>query len=364
MTRPRISTAVFALIIAASAATGARAQDLKYTSTTTIEMAGALGTIMSMFGGGNEPTLETTWISGTRVRKDQGESSNIMDWSEGAMTLLDHDAKTFTQVTLAQMAEQMSAALSQAQASQADASAQAAPPTAPTEKPEVEIEVRFSSDRPGRTERIAGYQAELVILTAEIVATPTASTQPEAESAAIAIVSEMWTSTDFPEYAMMQQVAAEAAEQFRQSASAGMAGMISGMAAYDPRMGEMWEKNMEALEEVDGIALRSRVHVVLVPPGITLDQQKVLDGADQSLGGGVRAAAGAGAADAVRQALGGLFGGGRRPAPEPEEPELSQSVIMRMSTEISGAETGAVPGETFRAPPDYTERKWVNPLGG
>jgi hypothetical protein len=356
MMHPRTFAAILAFGVSTSLAVEAEAQNLKYISTTTMDMGGALGAIMSMFGGG-DPTVETTWISGMRHRKDTGQTSSIMDWSEGVMIHLDHEAKTFTRFTLEEMAAEMSAAMSQIEAA-SQPTPDAAPDAAPDEPPEVEIEVKFSSERPGRTERIAGYQAELVILTSEIIATPTESAQPDAESAGLAIVSELWMSTEFPEYQMMQQMQAEMVERFRETASAGAAGMMAGLTAFDPRMKDMMAKNMEALGEVEGIALRTRMHFVTVPPGVTLDRQKVVDEGGESLGGGASGAAKGGAAEAMRQALGGLFGGGRQSTPEPEPdepPELAQSVFLRLNTEVSNAETVAISGDLFQPTPGYTE---------
>ena len=326
-------------LAACGAALPAAAQDLTYTTTTKMEMSGTLGRVLSVVGKMDEPMVEKTYLQGPRIRKDQDESSTIMDWEAGAMTLLDHPEKTFMRVDFAQMMEQMAGAMGQERADAGEAP---------------EMEVTVSADRTGKTENIAGYVAEQVVLTVEMK--PKSVEGEEGAAPTTALVTDLWLSTEFPEYRMMQEMKGEAIERFREGgASQGIAQAMGALAGANPGMEEGWQKNMEAMKELQGTALRSTTHFVTVPPGATLDRDQVL----ASAGEGVSEGGGGGAAAAARQALGGLagrFGRGRPQQQEAAAAPTAQVVTMRIKTEISDVGTGAVDPSLFLVPDGYTEK--------
>lgn len=336
--RPAALAAALSLALC-GAALPAAAQDLTYTTTTKMEISGTLGRILSVLGKMDEPMVEKTYLQGSRVRKDQEEeTSSILDWDAGTMTLLDHPDRTFMHVDFARMAEQMAGAMEQQpEAGQAP-----------------EVEVTMTADRTGKTETIAGYAAEQVIITVQMK-----PKDPEAAAAQpwTALVTELWLSTDFPEYRMMQERQGEAIERLHEGGAAeSVAQAMGALAASNPAMKEGWEKNMEAMKDLRGTALRSTTHFVSVPPGAELDREKVLASAGEAVseGGGMAQ----GAANAARQALSGLAGrlGRGRPQQQPEQAAPAQAVIMRVWTEISDVGTGAVDPSLFQVPEGYTER--------
>lgn len=339
MTRPCRPAAAILALAALAAAAPAGAQDLTYTTTTKMEMSGAMGRMLSMFTDMDKPMAEKTSYQGSRVRKDQDQSSSIMDWGTGALTLLDHKERTFTRVDFAQMTAQAAEAM------------QAERPRA--QGPEMEVNVR--TDRTGKTETIAGYKADQVVLVIEMK--PKGAEGDQAAQPTTALVTDMWLSTDFPEYQMMQHMAGDVAERMRESAAQGVTQAMGALAGSDPAMKEGWEKNLEAMKELQGTALRTTTHFVTVPPGAELDVQKVLDSAGEKVqeGGGVAQGAG----NAAKQALGGLagrFGRGRQQQQEQAQAAPTQMVIMRVKSEISDVGTGAVDPSVFEVPAGYKEK--------
>jgi len=343
MHRPLSTVLAGTLVLVAGAAVPAAGQDLTYTTTTKMEMSGALGRVLSVVGKMDEPMVEKTYLQGPKMRKDQEESSTIIDWDAGAMTLLDHPRKTFMRVDFAQMMEQMAGAMG-------------------AERPEggeaPEMEVTISSDRTGRTETIAGYAAEQFIVVVEMK--PKAPpAEEEAAQPTTALVSDLWLSTEFPEYRLMQEMQGEAVQRFREGGAAqGMAQAMGALAATNPGMDEAWEKNLEAMKELQGSTLRTTTHFVSVPPGGTLDRDKVLESANEAVSEGGGAAQGA--ANAARQALGGLAGRFGRGRPQQQQeaapPPAAQAVIMRFRSEISDVGTGAVDASLFQVPEGYIEK--------
>lgn len=343
MTR-RFALAACLTLAASAAARPAASQDLTYTTTTKMEISGTLGRILSLVSDVDKPMVEKTYFQGPLIRKDQEESSSIMDWNAGTMTLLDHPKKTYMVLDFARMAEQMAGAVGQ-------------------ERPEAgeapDVEVTVSSERTGKTETIAGYAAEQVVLVIEVK--PKSQGGEGEAGPTTALVTDLWLSPDFPEYRMMQQMEGEALERFRESSAQGMAQTMAALAGSNPAMKEGWEKNMQALKDLQGTTLRSTTHFVTVPPGATLDKEKVLATAGEKVqeGGGMAQ----GAANAARQALGGLAGrfGRNRQQQQQEAAAPTQAVVMRVKTEISDVGTGAVDPSLFQVPAGYTAK---TPPGG
>jgi len=336
----RLALAACLALTASAAARHAAAQDLTYTTTTRMEMSGTLGRILSLVTDLDKPTVEKTYFQGARIRKDQERSSSIMDWSAATMTLLDHDKKTYTVLDFGQMAEQMTAAAEQARPEAGEAP---------------DIEVTVSSERTGKTETIAGYAAEQVVFVVEVK--PKGQGGEGEAPPMTALVTDLWLSAEFPEYRMMQQMQGEGLEQLRRSGAQAMAQAMAALAGTDPTLKEGWEKNVEALKDLQGTALRTTTHFVSVPPGATLDKQKVLDTAGERVqeGGGV----GGTAANAARQALGGLagrFGRNRQQQAQQEAAPPTQAVIMRVKSEISDVGTGTVDPSLLQLPSGYTEK--------
>lgn len=328
----------------------ALAQELRFVQTTHTEMAGMMGRMMAMMGGMGEPRVERTYVLGSRVLNQSEERSSIVDLASGDMVMLDHEARTFTRMNFGDMMARM----------RADAGGMAAEMEREAgDRPTADLNGRITMDRTGRTETIAGYEAEQVIMTLQFepVEGEAADDAPPTVQNLMAVVTEMWMSSEVP--------GAEAMKEWGRSMMGNMGGIMPDMGAMgampgvDPRMSEAMQRNAQELAEMDGMAIRTTVHMVMVPPDQELDLEAVLAGSDQPLSEGGDAPASA--ADAARQALGGLSGllGGRGRAPAPDqagEAPMTQSVIMRTRTEISDVQAGGVDPALFEIPEGYTER--------
>jgi len=315
---PVLRSATVAAFVALTTPYLLSAQSLQYQSTTKAEISGVVGKLISKMGGMDEPMVETTSIQGSKIRKDEKGTSQIMDWETGTLTLLDHKAKTFSRVTFAQTADAISAGMEQARAEEP------AQPAAPTEE----------------------------------------------QQAGMAIVSDLRMSTDFPEQKLMEAMRGEALDRFRESVANGQLGStMQAMSSYDPRVKAAWEKNADALKDLKGTALRSTIQFVTLPTGVSLDEKAVLAADDQRLGSDidVAGAAAQGAADAAKKALGGLAGRFGRKKEEPkatEAPAPVPSVFLRTRTEIgSVVEDQTLPPGLFDMPADYVERPFDVPGG-
>jgi hypothetical protein len=341
-------------VLALLASAPASAQDVRYTTVSRGEFGGALGRWMKLFGGSSR-TTDVTSIKGARLRTDTEGSSTVLDLDAKAFTWMDHDAKTYTTMTFAQAVERANAMVEQMQDSVEAAKAQMEEVQEPQN---VRYEVRFTTDRPGKKEKIAGYQAEQVFLQVDIEAIPIRQPDETAEEAmqragTLVLLSEMWLSTVFPGYTAKQAQAERWAEVLG-TTEAPSEDLVQAY-QFDPRIKEGIERLAEEMKGLEGEALRSVTHVVVVPHGVTFDRKAVLKDADKALTDDVAGAAAGAAENAAAGAVSGITGGlfGRKKS---EPPKPKQGTIMRLKTEVTDCATAALADEVFSVPAGYTER--------
>ncbi len=336
-----------------------------------MEIGGTAGRLLSGLPGGSGPTVETTFLKGNRIRHDQDDSeSSIVNSETGILTLLDHRARTFSETNLVEVAEaveESAKALDGELGEVADAVAEGAEAAAQEGEQQYReeggdqlvLEVFVESSRTGRTENISGYSAEQVITTLEIKGgDDRADWNAEDTKGGLAIVTEVWLSTDFPEYQMMAQMQGAALQQIQDKRTdEGLLGTLEHLLKYDPRVKFAFEKNKETLDAMDGVPLRTTMHFVNLPDEARLDLDQVLAEKDRSLMDDASDAVAESAKDAAKSAVGGvtgrLFGRKKKAEPKPEPEAPAQSVFFRIVSEISDVESASLPEDLFEVPPTY-----------
>jgi hypothetical protein len=356
----RYALALVALAVPALFA-DAHAQHVRYSSISTVELGGSLGRVMQLVPGFGDPVRETVSITSTHMRTDQEDDSSIMSAENGAITYLDHEAKTYWTMSFAEMLAGLAGGVKgpEGQAVEPQELEQEA-----AQPDSVHYEVHVSTDRTGRTERVAGYEAEQVFLTVEIEGEARSEAGDSTIEGSLYVLSELWLSEEFPGHEVEQAFQQAWAEQVMQGFEVPeeSARDMGAVYAQDPRLREGIERMAEELQGLRGTALRTVAHFVVVPEGVEFDREAVLRDADRSLSEDVGAAAARGAVDGARRRLGGLFGGGNRD--REDEPELKQAVVMRVKTEILDVDLATLMPDLFQPPADYTERQLQsNPQG-
>jgi hypothetical protein len=345
------------------------AQGVSYSTVSRGEFGGSLGTLMRLVPGAQDESRETTHFQGAFMRTDSEESSTIMNFGEGRFTLLEHPDKSFFSYTFEEMMAAMSAGMAEAEADRAAAEADAKEAEAEqAEEPEVTFEVKLSSERTGRTMEIGGYPAEQFLMVIEVVPATEEAIQEAADSGSMAVLSEIWISRDVPGWEELKKAQEEfAAQALGNSGASAQAEALQQALASDPRMQDAYKENLKALEEMDGLAVKTVTSFVTVPPGMTLDKEQVLAMADQPLSEGVGEAVADAAAEeakeaasgAVRNLTRGILGRRRQQEEEPKEeaqPEPAQFILMRVTSLVEEIITGPLPDELFHPPADYQEK--------
>ncbi|KPJ96588.1 MAG: hypothetical protein AMS18_00605 [Gemmatimonas sp. SG8_17] len=339
----------------------ASAQHVRYSSVSTVELGGSFGRVMQLVPGFGDPVRETMSITSTHMRTDEPDHSSIMNAEDGTITYLDHEAKTYWTMNFAEMLAGLTGGMVNPAGQAAEPAAQE---EAATQGDSVHYEVHVSTDRTGRTERVAGYEAEQVFLTVEIKGEARSEAGDSTIEGSLYTLSELWLSEEFPGHEAEQAFQQAWAEQVMQGFDVPQesARDMEAVYAQDPRLREGIEQMAEQLKELRGTALKTVAHFVVVPEGVEFDREAVLRDADRSLGEDVGAAAARGAVAGARRRLGGLLGGRNRD--EEDEPELKQAVVMRVKTEVLDVDLAALPPDLFQPPGDYTERQpQLNPQG-
>lgn len=372
--RPRIRGAVLALTTAFMLlpAQGV-AQEVTVRYRTKVDLGGALGQMMRLVPGMGRvlaPQEEVVRVKGSLLRSDEGESSTIVDAGAGRLIHLDHDQRSYTVMTAADMAEMMGEVRDQVEGAMEEARAQQ--PQAGDE-PQVKVTARVESRVTGQRQNIGGVDAEQVHL---IVYMDFEGEQDsEVIQGTMVVFTDVWTTRGgpAPEVEEVWRTWAEnfvGAEDFRESAEG-----LQQVFAADPRIQVAMEQNREALEAMEGTAVKTTTMMVTVMPGATFDPALAVADMERELGVDVGAIAGAAARDAAAGAARGALSGatrgilGRRqaepaPAPEPEAEPVTQVTILRTVQELVSVDRGPVPGDIFTPPANYREIDWRAQMRG
>jgi hypothetical protein len=328
----------------------AAAQDVQWTVWSKVDFSGALGPIMRLFAGSGEST-EKNSIKGGRMRTDGGETqSHIVDLENGRFINIDHKAKTYTVVTLAQLVEYTKQMEAQAQAKLAEAKGQPkAEPSGEARKDSVEVRVRASVDRTGEKLKIAGYDAERVLLTAEteVLVTPEGETEKQ-QAGTLVIFMDSWHANGVPAEEAMRRMAEKAGPAVR-AKSEEAAKNVVGAITSDPQARDAVEKAAREADKLGGFDMKSTLHIVLVPAGLKFNREQAF--ADEKGGGGSGLTA--------KKALGGLLrgaaGANRQEQAEPETKDPRQWTLARVRTEVRDMKTATLAASLFEAPAGYRE---------
>jgi hypothetical protein len=349
----RQSIAALALLVVAAGAgmpAPAAAQDLKYESVTRVDLPGVAGTIMraaTRLGGGSTEQVETTWISGQRIRTDADKSSTILDMAEGRMLMLDHDSRTYMEISLAAGLEGVRQAAEQARAERAQADGRMERGEA---EAEVRVDFRLDVDRTGQRERIAGYEAERVFLTMQAV-TETAEAGRQAErSGTFVVLTEAWNSSTAPMAQAYRAMGDASGVRDYADAASTLMEVLTEAFAEDPRFRAAFDRAADEANRIDGVAMRTITRFVAVAPEAEFDRALALG--ERSEGPGLAQQAGRAALGGLARRAAGLPGRQQQAAEEPAEP--TQQTVITITSEIRNVSTGPVDPALFTVPEGYT----------
>lgn len=338
---------VVAAVAACALTSQLEAQDIQYETVTRVDFAGAAGAAMRVaarLGGGSTETIETTYIKGRKMRSDADQTSSIIDLDAGSVTMLDHQARTYTTFTFDEMLQRARETGQQVSESRREEMGQGGT--------EGRMDFRFSVDRGNERQRVAGYDADRFFLTieAEAEAVPEGGTEME-KAGTLVVLTDMWTSKDIPVVQALSAFEDVSAQRVAEASAAITEGFAAAF-ADDPRIEVAFQQSMEEARKIEGMAVKSVTHFVTVAPGKRFDRNLITN--PKPSGPSLAQQAG-------RAALGGLMGrlGGRRAAePEPAaEEEPTQVTLFTVTSEVRNVKTTSLDDSLFEIPAGYTQQR-------
>lgn len=337
---------VAAAIIAAAVVQPLSAQDVQFRRQSEFKTSGALGTLMSMASRaqGGDAQIRTEYVSGRRMRTDEGKaSSTIIDLEQNRMYMLQHEEKTYFSMSLDSMVAGMAAM------GDAMAGAEIQPQASVEEAPSLEFKVEV--DRTGERSEISGYRAERVLVTLEaerMESAPDPSADEDGPPTRLVLLMDLWLSGEVPGYGTLQAFQQELATNMQAAApgAAGAADMMLDMITQTPGTQQALEKAAEEMRKLPGMPVRTSTFIVTVPVAERFQRDPVLNPESPSAGSAARSAA--------RSAIGGLFGRKKQAADE-ETGEPTQSTVLTLIDTLMEVDTGPLSPDLFRVPADYTE---------
>src|ERR1041385_353850 len=152
------------IVITALALAGApvAAQQFTSHSVTSLDMGGALGKMASFamkMGGGGKETVQTTYLSGHKLRTETGDMATIIDADAGRITTINNRDKTYSTMTF----EEMAAAMRQGREERRESMNR----EKQKNKEQGDVDMKWSAkvDATGEQEKISGYDARRVVMT-------------------------------------------------------------------------------------------------------------------------------------------------------------------------------------------------------
>ena len=341
-----IGTAALALLT-----TPAMAQEYTWHSATKLQLSGALGFAAKLAGGGKE-VIETSYLSGHKLRTEQGDNATIIDADAGSFTVINNKNKTYSTMTFEELAEVMR----QAEAKMTK-TAQSEKKSSDPKASDSEVKFKYSAklDATGEQANIAGYTAKRTFVTVTIDVTARPEDEKEMQEAgSIVILADTWNTDAAPHARAVKSFheayARKAAREF--GSTRGLEAVFSA----HPGAKEAFETAGKEMKKVPGVSARSVLYMVIVPPDKKFDRELALAGnkkpedkASEEGGAGKK--------------LGGLLGKLKPKAEtseEKSEKDAQQGTLLTVTTELRDVQAGGVPSGAFTVPAGYKEQKLRN----
>ena len=335
------------LVLAALAAP-AYAQDVQYSSVTKVDLGGGMNAIMKMAGASE--VKETTSIQGKKLRSDTDKSSTIFDLDNGRYIVIDHAAKTYMSVPLADMARVATSSVRGVRAERSNDKLKGTAVDSAGNKADFVVDLKI--DPTGERRNVNGYDAQRLIVTMEtnVRVTPQGESQSQ-EAGTLVILMDTWNANTGP--------AADAVRAWEKAASKEMAAAAFGGnktnlgAAFpgNPGVAEAMQKANEEAQKAEGIAVKSTMHLVFVAPGAKFDRALALKESE-----------GSGAGEKAKSGLKGMLGRALEKSQQQQQQQASteqktQGTFAKVVTDVRDVRTTSLPASTFEIPAGYREIK-------
>ncbi|MBN1466364.1 hypothetical protein JXA02_11415 [candidate division KSB1 bacterium] len=335
------------------------AADVKYVSTTSWKLEGAVGTMVKLFGGGKPVKTADYYTddvkrSDTFDNKERLETSQLVDLNQELFITIDHKKKEYSQMTFDEWKEMMKSTMAQLKGEEQG--------EAPEEKEEPQAEVKWDVkvdvQETGEKETIAGKNAEKVILTLDLDAEATETEvaegeEPESVKGGIIVTSSQWLYKG-------EDAAQKEMNDFnmRLAAKLGFApgeaqDMMEQVMGQNPQLGEAIEAMQKEADKLQGMAMRvETLYQSKIDPETVkkMEEAKAKEKEEETT--------------EIPTSVGGLIGGlGKKMMKKQMEKKdqgvKERSALMNSKTEVLEFDTSSLSASLFEVPSGFklVERK-------
>ena len=350
-TMPFASRPTVILTLLAAVAAPLAAQDVQYTTVTKVDMGGGMNAVLRMTGASE--VRETAYIKGKKLRSDGEKQSTIFDLENSRYIVLNHSERTYTSVPIADMARATTSAMRGVKAEASKDQIRGTARDTAGNKADFVTDIKIEPTKERRN--INGNDAERVIITMDTDVKVTPQGETEAQDAGkLVILMDTWNANTGP--------ASDAVRAWEQAASKevaaaafGRRGSLGPAAAANPKMGEAMKKAAEEAQKIDGIAVLSTTHLVIVAPGQKFDRALALKETEGGASGGAEKPKG------LRGMIGRAIEAKAGQQEQKPQQDQTQGTLAKVRTEIRDVKSTSLPASLFEIPAGYREVKLDTP---
>lgn len=335
---------------AAFVANSALAQDVKYQSTTKIDMGSAMNLILKMAHA--QEITETHLIKGRKMRTDSDKQSTIFDMDNSRFIMIDHDKKTYVSAPISQMvaATAMMARSSNARSENGVMTATARDSAGN----KMDFTFNVSEEPTNEKQNVNGQDAQRSFATIETDMKYTGEGDTKAQDAGkIVMLLDNWIANSGPAYTAVSNFNKAMSKELREQAFSNTQG-IGAIATANPQMGEAMKKAAAEQAKMEGVAMRSTTHLVIVPVGMKFDRNLAVNPPQQE----------SATSSTAKRAFGGMvagaLGANRRTEKTAENAASStdkpnQTTVVKMTMEVRDVQSTSLAASLFDPPAGYKE---------
>ena len=337
-----------ALLLAALAAP-ALAQDVQYSSVTKVDLGGGMNAVMKMAGASE--VRETTSIQGKKLRSDSEKSSTIFDLDNNRYIVIDHAAKTYMSVPIADMARVATSSVRGMKAERSNDKLEGTAVDSAGNKADFVVDLKV--DPTGERKNINGYDAQRLLVTMEtnVRVTPQGETQSQ-EAGTLVVLMDTWNANTGPAAEAVRAWEKAASKELAAAAFGGNKSNIGAAFPGNPGVAEAMKKANEEAQKADGVAVKSTMHLVFVAPGAKFDRALALKDSEGSSAG-----------EKAKGGLKGMLGRALEAKTQQQQQQQAsteqktQGTFAKVITDVRDVRSTSLPASMFEIPAGYREIK-------
>ena len=283
MTRNRVAPAIVAALLIVCA--GTLSADVRSEQKTHVQLAGAIGKVVNLFGGkaAREGVTQTISLKGDRKATINDQSGQIIDLKEEKVYDLDLKKKSYKVTTFAELRRQMEEARKRAAEQAKNEQGHETAKPAQKDPNAKEMEVEFDVKNTGEKKSINGFDTHQTIVTITVHE----KGRKIEDSGGVIMKSDMWLAPKVAALTELQQFDLRYAQAVYGSTVIGASpqDMATAMAMY-PQMKPALDKMKAEGGKIDGTPILTTVTLDAVPgPDQAAQQQKSGGEQPKSIGG-------------------------------------------------------------------------------